>query len=132
MYLHKEKAFFLQNWMERGIWSVQHLTADRGNILDYDEFRCKNNLTCTSREYHDVIRAIPQAFISTVKRSLLYTMTIPRTYPLFIEDCLFLDKRCNNKFLRSALVKEFFPVPLKRRFIMDSFSVKNVKRVRCG
>lgn len=72
--------------MKQGILAVQHLMDDSGDLLDYADF--KYNPTCTNKDYHAVIRAIPQAPICTIKRSL-YTSAVPRLCVLFVQECLF-------------------------------------------
>ncbi len=110
--LIKRKSLYLKEWYNRGIWSILHLMDDRGNILDFTEFSNKYNLICSQKEYNDVVNAIPQALVNTIKGYLFYESTVPRLYPLFIQNCLFSDDKCSkNKFLRSLLSKECFPSP---------------------
>ncbi len=104
--------------MEKGIWSVQHLMDRYGNILDFNDFSQKYDIECSRNDYWTVIRAIPQAFICMAKGTLMYTQITPKLFTLFIENYSFLEKKCNNKFLRSTLTKEFFPLPLKRNYIL--------------
>lgn len=117
--------------MERGIWSVQHLMDERGNIVDFDDFHHKYNLTCSRNDYWAVIKVIPQAFISMIKGILMYTPVTHKLFTLSTGGCSFLEKTCNNKFLSSTLSKEYFPLSLERKHILQEYSTLIGKRIRC-
>ncbi len=107
---------------------------DRGNILDFTELKSKYNLSCTSKEHNDVVKAVPPALVATIKGYLFHEETEPQFYPLAIQDGLFSADKCSkNKFLRFILSKECFPSPLKRYMLERYLTVASTsERIRCN
>ena len=128
--LIRRKSFFYKEWMEKGIWSICHLLDNNGDILTYNSFIVKYNLVCTEKQYKVVIKAIPQAMILLTKGMLTYSVIIPQEPSLFIEGETFPDKKCNNKFIRTALNSICFPSPLKRKHIFQKFTKNDIKKIR--
>lgn len=129
--LIKKKSLYFKEWKENGIWSVQHLMDGRGNILDFNDFSHKYNIECSRNDYWAVIKAIPQALICMIKGTLMYIPITPKLLTLSINNQPLLEKKCNNKFLRSTLTKEFFPFSLKRKHMLKEYSTLDAKRIRC-
>lgn len=72
------------------------LMDSRGNLLDFADFCHKYNLICSGQQYSDVVIAIPQALICTVKGSLLYTVIIALQYSLAIQNCFMLTRNVKS------------------------------------
>uniref|UniRef100_A0A1A7XB67 Reverse transcriptase domain-containing protein n=2 Tax=Iconisemion striatum TaxID=60296 RepID=A0A1A7XB67_9TELE len=130
--LIKKKSFYFKDWDDQGIWSILHLMDDNGNLLNFVDFTQKYAITCTIKQYTDVINAIPPAIICSLKGFLLYTHLVPQMPVLMVQDCPFVDKKCNNKFLRTVLTNATFPLPLRRRELEQKFTSQIVKSIRCN
>ncbi len=126
----KRKSFYYEDWMERGIWSILHLLDSRGNFLSLDAFTVKYNLIFTNKKYTAVINAIPRATLQLIQGMLTYSRIIPQIPSLMINDCSFLDKKCNNKILRNGFTATYFSSSLRRSFLFKEFSKEAVVKIR--
>ena len=63
------KTFFLRDWFNKGILSIQDLLDDAGHILSYQEFNNKYSCKSNFLQYYQVIRAIPKDLLNKAKLS---------------------------------------------------------------
>lgn len=57
--LHNRKSLFIQNRLDKGIWSVSHLLDCNGNLLSFEDFCAKFNII-DKQQYKKVFNAIPK------------------------------------------------------------------------
>lgn len=69
---------------------------ESGPFLNFADFCRKYNLSCTIKQYTEVICAIPPAIICTLKGSILYIHLIRGRPALMVQERPFVDKKCNK------------------------------------
>ena len=116
--------------MEKGVWAVIHLMDKDGNILNHTNFNLKFKINCSYKQYSIVIKAVPVALFNLIRETLKYSAVTPVLDNLFIGEYDLLDRKCNNKILRSLITKEFFPLPIKRNITFQVFSKLDLVKLR--
>lgn len=117
------KSIFMEDWMEKQIWSITHLMDDQGNLYAFEDFRNKYNIIGTKKDYDKIIKKIPDAFIQLIKNNY-ETKPEVRLPSININGLDLLHKKCNNTFLRQHLTKTMYPGLVRRKF-MEVYEKKN-------
>ena len=119
----------MKDWMEKQIWSVVHIMAASGNILDLEEFNTKYNTDCSIESYRKVTQNIPSALIQSVKNSLL-NITTPRLHKIQIDDVDLVNEKCNNTFLRQHFVNTVYPGRTRSTLILHGYDKSDRLTIR--
>lgn len=128
--LINRKSIYYKDWMDQGVWSLLHLFDCSGNLLGHNDFIVKYNILCSRTKYNKIIKAIPSALIQLIKGTLLYISPVVQVPSLSFDGVQFVDKKCNNKLLRSLLTATYFPAQLKRHFLLKNFTPKTISKIR--
>ena len=64
-----KKPVFYRNWFSKNIIHLHHLLNDHGKFYVFDEFKTKYNLDAPFTVFYGLIKAIPSAWKSKLKRS---------------------------------------------------------------
>lgn len=124
------KSLFIDEWWQKGIWSLTHLVDNVGNILSHVAFCGKYNISCSSKMYEKIIKNIPLQMLKLVSEHLKHSRIIPKVQELIIENVSFVDRKCSNKFLRDCLIHQCFPGPVLRNYIFRHYEKKEVCKIR--
>ena len=126
--LLKNKSIFLQNWLEKGIWSVMHLLDNTGNILPLEDFCSKLSLVDRG-QYNNVVKAIPQAVI--VMAYNLSQDNVNLNLPsLLVNGHNLINLKLPNFTIRQTFTKELFPFSSNRNSILKICSKKDAESLR--
>ncbi|XP_013856001.1 uncharacterized protein LOC106511813 [Austrofundulus limnaeus] len=126
--LHNRKSLFLQNWLDKDIWSVMHLIDRTGNILKFEDFYSKFNIN-DKKQYKKVVNAIPQAII-TIASNLDTNIADLKLPSLLIDNKNLLDSKINNITIRLIFNEKLHPLSFCRNSILNSFSKENAAQLR--
>ncbi len=74
--LIKRKSVFLQDWMDKGVWSIVYIMDGNGNFIGYDDFCEKYNIICTQELYVSLLKAVPAGLVQLIKGALCYLPVI--------------------------------------------------------
>ena len=61
---------FMENWMEKQVWSLMHQMDENDNILKWEEFNVRYNLNFSSENYIKVTKNLPAALVQLLKNNL--------------------------------------------------------------
>ena len=126
--LHRRKSIFLQNWLEKGVWSVLHLLDHTGNILTFENFSTKYNIL-NKRQYKLVINAIPQTVL--LMASNLYKNGVKPNIPsLLLNGNNICNSNLKNISIRNLFNKEIFTVSIPNVPILNVFSKSEIQILR--
>lgn len=104
------KSLYIKEWKEKNICSILDILDDEGNIFSYNTFCVKYGFTPPKRQFHYVIKAIPEGLIKTIQNYLKYDSLQPKLPDLIVKGVHLLDIKSTNKFIRECLREEFHPV----------------------
>jgi len=124
--LCNRKSLFLQDWMDKNIWSVTHFLDEQGNWLTFENFSLKYDLNCTRAQFNKVSKAIPAQIKLLVQNIRSDNINLPA---LHIEGRDFLMET-TNKILRSHMNNILYPARSNRNSIMQLFSEADIKKWR--
>ena len=126
--LDKRKSIFLQNCLDKGVWSVLHLLDCTGYILTFEQFSTKYNIS-DERQYKLVIKAIPQAVL--LMASGLCRNGARSNLPcILINSYTICDSKLTNVGIRNTFNKEVFPISLPKVPILNFFSKTTTQILR--
>ncbi|XP_040908382.1 uncharacterized protein LOC121191268 [Toxotes jaculatrix] len=69
--LNRRKSMFIEEWLTKKIWSILHIMDENGNILEFNDFNAKYNMSCSYNVYKTVVQNIPNAFIQSIRNNIL-------------------------------------------------------------
>lgn len=57
-------------------------------------------------------------------------VVVPQLPSLYINDLDFKEKKCINKIIRGALTSQLFPLPLKRKNLVNEYPKEIIVKIR--
>ena len=128
--LLSRKSVYIEDWKSKGVWAVAHFLDDTGNVLQFEDFCKKYQIQCNVKHYNRVIKAIPISLRAMVREDIRYYKVSPELRQLCINGLDFCDFKCTNKVIRNILLEEYYPNPIKRRYILKEFEVEKIRKIR--
>ena len=68
--------------------------------------------------------------MSMIKEDIKYSKVSPELRQLCIGVVDFYDSKCTNKMIRDFLIKNFYPNPVKRMYILKEFGAEKIKKIK--
>ena len=65
------RPFFLKDWFDLGIVSIQDILRDNGKFLSFQEFQQIYKIKCNFLNYYQVVSAIPKHLLERAKQTQL-------------------------------------------------------------
>ncbi len=124
--LLSRKSVHIEEWRSKGVWAIAHFLDDTGNILQHEDFCVKYYLQCNVKYYERIVKAIPISLRSMVREDIKHSEVSPELRQLCIGGVDFYDFKCTNKVIRDILLKEFYPNPVKRMYILKDFGAEKI------
>ena len=125
----RHKSLYVQEWQEKGIWSILHLLDDSGHFLSFQTLQNKYNLNCDLKKYQTVLKALPQAFVALAKTSRPLPQTAPRLPTLLVDGKNFIHKTLSNRLIRSLLTAHLHPPQIQRNQIIYKINTYSFQKL---
>lgn len=90
--------------MDKGIWSLIHLTDEDGRVMTYEHFCFKYDLAVDRNSFASIMRAIPEPTLNLIQGIVSNSTHISPNLPhLLVGNCDFESIKIPNKTIRKML-----------------------------
>lgn len=127
----KRKSLYNKDWLDKGIWSLIHLVESDGSVMSYETFCLKYDLVVNRSYFTSIVKAIPNSVLELTKGIVLSSINItPRLPHLLVGGCDFENIKIPNKTIRKMYNDIAYPLLSFRNSIKQSFSKRDIYRLR--
>uniref|UniRef100_A0A1A8EWE2 Reverse transcriptase domain-containing protein n=1 Tax=Nothobranchius korthausae TaxID=1143690 RepID=A0A1A8EWE2_9TELE len=127
----KNKSLYKKDWMDKGIWSLIHLTEKDGRVMTHENFCHKYNITVDQNSFASIIRAIPVPTLNLIQEIVSNSHSVSPTLPhLVVGNFDFKSVKISNKTIIKMLDDTSHPSLPFRNSIKQIFSIDIIYSLR--
>uniref|UniRef100_A0A1A8L6V8 Reverse transcriptase domain-containing protein n=1 Tax=Nothobranchius pienaari TaxID=704102 RepID=A0A1A8L6V8_9TELE len=127
----KNKSLYKKDWMDKGIWSLIHLTDNEGRVMTHENFCHKYNITVDQNSFASIIRAIPIPTLNLIQEIVSNSHSVSPALPHLVAGNFdFKSVKTPNKTIRKMLDDISHPSLPFRNSIKQIFPIDNIYSLR--